>query len=419
MTLAELRAQLVKIGEEMGNIAKAAEAQARLMTQEESTKFDRLKIEFTSMEAEAARRQDVEDINTRLAQPQSRKASPATIEAATAGSRPNQANGGFKNWQDFLAALQRGPGVEPRLAAVTTYQNETSFGDGGVLVPTDFRSEILKAWMADEGLVSKFTIRPTSSLTVSFPSDEDAPHYGTGIKADNLAEGTSQSDSKTALGELKLSLSKKRVSVRVTDELLRDAPLMASYVPEKMGVKLQAQISREIVNGTGVGGQFLGLLNASSKVLVTRAAAGNNFDAADVGKMVARLKPGAFGKAFWVIHSSILPDIFLMVVGQQPVFQRDFSVSPYGTLFGRPIWVSEYAKAAGTAGDVILVNPDGYIIVAESGPQPQVMTSIHAAWDQDMTSFKALVRMDGKPQLSAPIARESGTDTLSDIVVLS
>ncbi len=414
MTLENLRSKLVALGGEMSAIVAAAEAQARLMTEDESKKFDSLKAQFGSVEAEVARREDAEGIAARLAKPQARLAT-----AGTASVAPSQANAGFKSWQDFLGALVRGPGVDPRIAAVTTYNNESAFGDGAVLVPTDFRSEILKAWSADEGLLSKFTVRPTSSLTVAFPSDEDAPHHSTGPVADNLAEGATQSDSKLALGELKLNLSKKRVSVRVTDELLRDAPLMASYVPQKMGTKLEAKISREIVSGAGVGGQFLGLLNAPAKVTVTRLAAGNNFDAADVGAMVARLRPGAFGRAFWIVHSSILPDIFVMSVGQQPVFQRDFSVSPYGTLFGRPIWVSEYAKAGGTSGDVILVNPDGYIIVAESGPQPQVLTSIHAAWDQDMTSFKALVRMDGRPQLSAPIARENGPDTLSDIVVLS
>ena len=44
--------------------------------------------------------------------------------------------------------------------------------------------------------------------------------------------------------------------------------------------------------------------------------------------------------------------------------------------------------------------------------------SIHLWFDQGATAFRFTLRMAGRPWLSAPISRKSGSNTLSTVVVL-
>ena len=180
------------------------------------------------------------------------------------------------------------------------------------------------------------------------------------------------------------------------------------------------------VSGDGVG-KPLGLINAPSFVQVTRTTA-HKVKAEDVTNMVSRLRPGGFGQAFWLSHSSVLPQLWTMVLGGStaatPIYATDYTKSPYGTLLGRPIYVTEYCAdlttgtSDATSYDLILVNPSGYILAVKSSGV-QTATSIHFGFDAGLQSFRATMRVGGQALLSAAITRSSGSDTLSDVVGVS
>jgi HK97 family phage major capsid protein len=183
-----------------------------------------------------------------------------------------------------------------------------------------------------------------------------------------------------------------------------------------MGAKLASLVSDSIVNGNG-NGKPVGLLSAPAKVNFTRTTA-SKVKAEDVTGMVARLRPGSFGKSFWLLHSSVYPQLQQMLLGTIPVWQNNYQQSPYGTLLGRPIFVSEYCQTLGTTGDILLVNPDGYF-TATKGSGVEMASTIAFAFDQGLQTFRATMRWGATPLLSAAITRKNGSDTLSDVIALS
>ena len=186
-----------------------------------------------------------------------------------------------------------------------------------------------------------------------------------------------------------------------------------------MGQKLSSLVSAAIVSGDGVG-KPQGLINAPSFVQVTRTTA-HKVKAEDVTNAVARLRPGGFSKAFWLTHSTVLPQLWQMLLGTIPIFATDYTKSPYGTLLGRPIHVTEYCAdltsntSNATSFDLLLVNPDGYALAVKSSGI-QTAATIAFAFDQSLQSFRATMRVGGQALLSAAVTRANGSDTLSDIV---
>ena len=87
------------------------------------------------------------------------------------------------------------------------------------------------------------------------------------------------------------------------------------------------------------------------------------------------------------------------------------------------MYVTEYctdltAATASPSGDILLVNPEGYVCAVKSSGVTTAAT-IAFAFDQGLQSFRATVRVGGQGILSAAIARKSGSATLSDFVGLS
>jgi HK97 family phage major capsid protein len=91
--------------------------------------------------------------------------------------------------------------------------------------------------------------------------------------------------------------------------------------------------------------------------------------------------------------------------------------SPYGSLLGRPIVISQHAKSFSSQGDVILVDLQYYQAITKS-EGVQTATSMHLYFDADAMAFRTTFRMDGQPKLGAPINPANGSTTLSPFVQL-
>ena len=93
-------------------------------------------------------------------------------------------------------------------------------------------------------------------------------------------------------------------------------------------------------------------------------------------------------------------------------------VSPYGTLLGRPVIVSQHANTFSSLGDVLLVDLSYYQTITKAGGM-QTATSMHLYFDADMTAFRTTFRMDGQSKIAAPITPAKGTATLSPFIQLA
>jgi HK97 family phage major capsid protein len=66
---------------------------------------------------------------------------------------------------------------------------------------------------------------------------------------------------------------------------------------------------------------------------------------------------------------------------------------------------------------VILADLTKYLSVVKGGMKSD--TSIHLWFDQNVTAFRFVMRMNGQPWLKAAIARKNGSNTLSHFVTVA
>jgi HK97 family phage major capsid protein len=336
-------------------------------------------------------------------------------QGGSEGRRPVRASG-FRHGGEFLAALVNAAvnrQTDPRLIvnAITTYGGESVGAAGGFLMPDDLADDVFLPVVGSGSLLAAFNPMPATSGLVRLAIDETAEWGTGGVTVTVVREGDAITATKGVLRRVNCLLVKVPALVHVADELIADSPGYQRYVWAAMGRRIRNAVEAFILSGTGQD-QPLGLLNSPALVTVSKEAAqSGTIVAANVEKMIARLLPGSFPQAIWIAHTSALPQVAGLGAG---IFNPNGN-GPYGTILGRPLYVSEHANPLGSLGDLILVDPTGYFY-AVKGPSNSATTEF--AFDQGLSSFRASLRMGGVPLLSAAVARRTGSDTLSHVIVL-
>ena len=443
-TLESLQNRLLELKDAANNVQARADAEKRPMTEDEEKEIREIFASFEQVETEIERRQKLDDLNSKVSQPQARKTKPDDVsvdeDKPKAGykvyAQPRQTDTGkwgFRSSGEFFHAVmkssQRGANIDPRLIAnaPTTYGQEGVGADGGFAVPPDFRSNIITKVMGEESLLSRTDQQTSSSNSITFPADETTPWQTSGgIQAYWETEGGQKQQSKPALKEKTVKLNKLIAMVPLTDELLEDAPAMSGYVNRKAPEKITYKINDAIINGTGAG-QPKGILTSAGTVVVTaesgQAAATLRFE--NIVNMWGRLAAASKSRAVWLMNSDVesaLP--FMKFVDQGsgnavPVYlpPGGLSQSPYATLYGRPIITSEAMPAFGDAGDIILADMSQYLsVVKGSGIRQDV--SIHLWFDYDVTAFRFVMRVGGQPWWDEAIARTGAQSSRGFFVAL-
>jgi HK97 family phage major capsid protein len=151
----------------------------------------------------------------------------------------------------------------------------------------------------------------------------------------------------------------------------------------------------------------------------------NTLSVANLLNMFSRLPPGSYSTAVWMINNTVIPALGALTLGNYPVFLP--AVPPNGgtlqsgiqwLLLGRPVIVSQHAKAFSSQGDVLLLDMKYYQTISKS-EGVQTATSMHIYFDADATAFRVTFRVDGAPKLSAAISPANGSTTLSPFVQLA
>jgi HK97 family phage major capsid protein len=452
-TIDSLRAKLVELHEVSKGIQARADAAKRDLNAEEQTELDAVMAEFDQVEADIQRRERIQAQQSRLTQPEPRLVPPsqpaASTPAAAAPSRDGLRNTrlttveerqrwGFQNMGDFAASVRRAvlnpSAIDQRLvqnAAISTPGSELAGADGGFAVPPEWRAEILAMVDAEGSLLGMTDQQRVSGNTITFPTDETTSYQTTGgIQAYWDSELDTITQSKPQIGDLTMKLSRLTALVPMTEELLEDAPAMASYVTRKAGEKIAFKVNDAIVNGTGVG-QPLGILNAPCTVQVSKISSqvAATIHAKNVVNMWARLPAASQRTAVWLVNQDCLPSIYQLGfavtdgtttnVGAGALYMGPGQMAngaPSGTLLGRPIVVTEACPTVGTTGDIILADLSKYLTVVKGALKSDV--SIHLWFDQNVTAFRFVMRMNGQPWLKSAIARKSGSNTLSHFIRL-
>lgn len=347
-------------------------------------------------------------------------------------NRKDDAARGFKSFGEFAASVRRasvngGRAMDDRLkidaAAPSTYGNEAGGQDGGFLVPPQFSAEIFTLSLGEDSLLPMTDNVEVAGNSMVFPKDETTPWGTDGIRAYWQAEATAATATKPKLGVTVQRLHKLMALVPITDELLEDTSALGSYLPGLMARSIRWKTNEALLFGTGAG-QPQGALSSGAAIVQAKESgqATLTLTLANLTKMVSRLPPGSFPRSMWLIGPDTLPALFGMTLGNYPIYlpiSAGAQGSPYGTLMGRPIMVSQHAAAFSAQGDVILLDMKEYYRTITKAGGMRTDTSIHLYFDADATAFRTTFRVDGQPKILNPITQAKGTNTLSPFVQLA
>lgn len=401
---------------------------------EETDPNSELVTKMTTMEAELKKfRDQLSNLNT----------IPDRISKGlqiTGGTARNDDEGkwGYKHlgeyYQDVAKACRPGSGTPERLrksletkASLTAYGAEVPGSEGGFAVPPDFRPQIIMDADEEPNIFALTDQIRTSTNNLTIPTSQDpAWDNSNGVRVYWTGEAQAVTQSKPILTQTNMVLNKLACLVPVTDELLSDSTAIASYVPQKAGMKMRYEIDRTLMRGTG-GAQPLGILNAGSLVTVAKessqSAAGIVID--NVTKMLGSLYAPSIRKAVWLIHPTVLPALMTMTIGQQAAWgpinnigYTNFAYPPAGMLLGCPVYLSQTCSVLGTVGDIVLADWSQYLTLLKQDTATQAI-SVDLWFDQDVTAFRYTFRIAGRPWRSEAITQASGSDKLGYFVTLA
>jgi len=313
-----------------------------------------------------------------------------------------------------------------------TGSNLVEFDDsqGGYLIPPEYAAAMHQVQIQDSVVRPRSMYFPMGTNRIGINALVDNTHSGSifgGITLIRPGETEQKTSTKPTFRQVWLTLHKLVGLVGVSDEMMEDSPQsIPTLLTSVFGRAVAWQEDNDFIRGTGVG-QPQGILG--SACLITQAIrplqpaatiwAGNIVD------MWSRLHPRSMNNAVWLCNASCLPQLYEMGIavgtGGSVVFtpQGGLSGSPYASLMGRPLIVSEHCSALGTVGDIILADFSQYAIGGKSASGAPVMaSSAHIYFDFDITAFRFVLRYDGQPLWNSPLTPAHG-NTSGPFVVLA
>ena len=426
--LRELQSRKTTLVKEARSLTDRAASENRDLTDEEVRAFDALRTRIDAASAAI-------DREAALIADEARIGIQSAIGPIVTDNREADSRRGFGSLGEFMQAVYQadkpGQSIDSRLliggigaAAPSNFSNEASGQDGGFLVPPQFSQEIFKLSLGEDSLLPLTDNVEISGNSMAFPKDETTPWGTNGIRAYWQGEAATAIPTKPVLGLATLRLKKLMALVPTTDELLDDANALTSYLPQKVALSIRWKANESILFGAG-NGVPIGCLNGSAVVTVAKESgqATQTLVTQNLAKMIARLPPGSFTNAVWIVNNDVLPALFTLTLGNYPIYLPigqsvgGIQLSPYGTLLGRPVFVSQHANTFSSQGDVILADLSYYQTITKAGGM-QTATSMHLYFDADLTAFRTTFRMDGQSKITSPISPAKGNNTLSPYIQL-
>ena len=423
--LRELQARKARHVTAMRAVHDKASAESRDLSDDEQATFDTEKNAAAKLDIALAREESLIDAE--------RTAAVVANSVRAEGGTPMLAadpRRGFGSFGDFASAVRSGStrngAIDERLAigaaAPTTFGNEAGGVDGGFLVPPEFSQEIFNLSLTDDALLPLTDSIEVRGNGMVFPKDETTPWGTDGVRAYWQSEASTATQTKPKFGATAMRLHKMMALVPITDEMLDDSSAINSYLPPLAGRSIRWKTNEAILNGTGAG-QPLGAFSGACAIVQAKEAgqATQTIALANITKMIARLPPGSFPNAAWLVTPDALPAIFGLTLGNYPIYlpiNSGAQGSPYGTLMGRPLIPSQHVAAFSAQGDLSLIDLSYYRTITKSGGIKSD-TSMHLYFDADATAFRFTFRVDGAPKIAAAIAQAKGSNTLSPFIQLA
>lgn len=336
----------------------------------------------------------------------------------------------FGKTTDFLKALSsesfNDSTTAGKLGELKNAMSSIKPSDGGFLIPEILRAELLRVALEKAVVRSRARIIPMDSLTVPFPMIDSTSNVSSvfgGVTGYWTEEGATLTNSQPRFGRVELRAQKLTLYTEIPNELIRDAqPALDAFIGEIFPEAIAWYEDVAFFVGGGAG-EPLGFLNAPARVQVTRTT-GGAVVWADIVKMYSRMLPSSLDRAVWIVSPDVLPQLLTMTVGTGNTAvwigggpRADGSASPPMSMLGLPLIVSEKAAALGSDGDVNICDFGFYLIGDRQAMSAS--ESVDFKFSSDVTAFRVIERVDGRPWLASAITPQNGSaNTLSPFVQL-
>lgn len=337
-------------------------------------------------------------------------------------------NGVFENAAEFMrAALQSNmtSELEAKLQTLRNYSEKVP-SEGGLLVPEEFRSEIMSISLEKSVVRPRAMVVPMATGKLRFPATDFSTEVGEvygGVQFYWVDEGQEIPDTSASFASVNLNAHKLAGLAYVPNELVRDFGGFTAWIRKALPAGITHVEDVAFMKGNGVG-KPLGALHADNPAMITvskESGQTSGFTWINAITMYSRLLPEAADTAVWVVTPDAFVELATMALpvgtGGSAVWMPDAHGRPQLTLLGLPVIMSRKAPATlGTKGDVSLVDFSQYVI-----GDTQTMTieaSEHVKFTSDKTTFRILERVDGTPTMLTALTPENGGPTLSAYVQL-
>ena len=324
--------------------------------------------------------------------------------------------------------------AKKRLAAVVKVNdpqglNEQIDSEGGYLVQNDLIAGVDSPAFSSGEILSRVETTPISGMAngltwiaVDDSTRADGSRRG-GVSVNWTHEANSATASQPSFEERHLKLEKLTGLFYATEELLQDSAALTAEVSNWYVEEMRFAQEDAIVNGSGAG-QPLGILNAPALVTVAKegSQAADTILHANLAKMYMRMTPSSRSNAVWLINNDVWAQLLTLEDsgGTRPIFMgpgNQITDAPNGTIYGRPIIVTEHCQTLGNAGDIVFADLGRYRFIEKGGvDQTQ---SIHVRFVQGETAFRFKKRVNGEPRERTAVTPANGSTTVSPFVTLA
>lgn len=315
---------------------------------------------------------------------------------------------------------------QARLGRIRNAFSSTVPSEGGFLIPEQLRSEILRLSLETGIVRPRARVIPMESLRVPFPMVDSTSNvssvYG-GIVGYWTEEGAALTASSASFGRVVLEAKKLTAYTEVPNELLSDSVgSFEAFIGQIFPEALAFYEDDAFINGSGVG-EPLGWMNANAAISV--AAEGGQTAATinwlNIIKMYSRMLPSSLGRAVWIASIDTFPELATMALevgtGGSAIWINNGVSGPPATVLGRPVIFTEKTSLKGTVGDINFVDLGFYLI-----GDRQVMSatsSAHYKFGNDVTAYRIISRVDGRPWVESAMTPKNNGPTLSPFVKLA
>lgn len=335
----------------------------------------------------------------------------------------------FFNAIHHLADRARGTENGDRLQKIKNAMSSTVGADGGYLIPEVLRAELLQIALETAVVRPRARVIPMETLRVGFPSVDSTSNvssvYG-GLTGFWTEEGAALTNVSPSFGRVVLEAKKLTIYTEVPNELQSDSGIsFDALISQMFPEALSWYEDVAFLSGTGVG-EPLGALVAANTAMIAAAAESGQAAATiqweNIIKMYSRMLPAALARAVWVASIDTFPQLATMALsvgtgGSAVWLGNGGEGAPPVTILGRPVLFTEKTSVLGTQGDLSFVDFGHYLIGDRQAMSS--MSSPHYKFGNDVTAYRVIERVDGRPWLQSAITPKNGGPPLSGFVQLA